>query len=224
MRNALSPEDAIVQVSQNGLVCSASVAALDALRAEFDHSHCIRLQRFVAPGLLDVLQRHIDRAEFYDRVHDGIGLELCMVDNAIALELHLLTNRPDLFRFVERITGCARIGSFEGRVYRMKPGGGHYDSWHGDVGDERMIGMSINLSREVFSGGLFQLRELAPQSPILCEVANTGFGDAILFRISRQLCHRVTPMEGSAAKTAFAGWFKAQLPAHPFLRKCAEGD
>jgi hypothetical protein len=38
-------------------------------------------------------------------------------------------------------------------------------------------------------------------------VNNTGFGDAILFRISKDLEHRVTEVVGEVAKTAYAGWF-----------------
>jgi hypothetical protein len=223
MTGVRTPSEGLIQLTQTGLLCSASDEVLEALRAEFDRLHCIRLRQFVEPGLLTLLQRHIERAEFYNRVHEGIGVELCMVDNAISAVLHFLTNRADLFRAAERITGCGGISSFEGRVYRMASGTGHYDSWHGDVGGQRMIGMSVNLSTEIFSGGVFQLREIA-DSHILYEMANTGFGDAILFRISRRLCHRVTPMEGDVTKTAFAGWFKPQPPLHPLLRRCAEAE
>ena len=72
-----------------------------------------------------------------------------------------------------------------------------------------MIGMSINLSTEVFPGGTFLLRE-RKSGHILCELANTGAGDAILFQIARQLQHRISDMEGSVSKTAFAGWFRAR--------------
>lgn len=41
---------------------------------------------------------------------------------------------------------------------------------------------------------------------------NTGLGDALIFRISGELKHRVAPMEGDEAKTAFAGWFRSDLP------------
>jgi hypothetical protein len=41
-------------------------------------------------------------------------------------------------------------------------------------------------------------------------VANTGPGDALLFRIARHLTHRVTPVDGTADKTAFAGWFRSE--------------
>ena len=39
------------------------------------------------------------------------------------------------------------------------------------------------------------------------EVANTGLGDAVVFRVSRTLEHRNTKIRGKVAKTAFSGWF-----------------
>ena len=36
-----------------------------------------------------------------------------------------------------------------------------------------------------------------------------GLGDAVLFKLSPHLVHRLTPIKGPHAKTAFAGWFHA---------------
>jgi hypothetical protein len=41
------------------------------------------------------------------------------------------------------------------------------------------------------------------------QVNNTGFGDVLLFRISKDLEHRVTPIMEGVPKTACAGWFLA---------------
>jgi hypothetical protein len=41
----------------------------------------------------------------------------------------------------------------------------------------------------------------------LHEVANTGFGDASVFRVDRGLQHRVTDVEGDVEKVALSGWF-----------------
>ena len=106
-----------------------------------------------------------------------------------------------MFQMVQQVTGCGPIGCFTGRVYRMLPGPGHYDSWHTDAIEHRIVGMSVNLGRGMYTGGVFQLRELRSQK-LLSEVANTGPGDAILFRISPDLAHRVTPV--GAAPTVVA--------------------
>ena len=119
-----------------------------------------------------------------------------------------MTNNPGFLGIVRRITGCQQAVAFGGRVYCMRSDGGHHDNWHDDIhpAEGRLVGMSINLSQRPFAGGLFQLRERATGN-FLREIANTGSGDAILFRISDQLQHRVSKVEGEVPKFAFAGWF-----------------
>lgn len=191
-----------------------SAQDLERLRAEFDRRGGIRLPAFLEPGLLDLIQRHLEPGGFLDNRHAG-GTELCLPDHHTAGLLHFLTNNADLFRIVRQITGCGRIGCFGGRVYRMRPGSDHHSLWHSDALEHILIGLSINLSPEVYCGGVFQLRDRETKQ-MLCELPNPRAGDGILFRIAPHLEHRNTPLEGVAAKTAFAGWFQSQ-PESRFL-------
>ena len=209
----------MIQLTRSGLA-SHRTSDIETLRAQFSDQQCVQLPRFLDPDLLARLQEQVDHAQFDDRVHDDIGRELCMTSNAALSWLYFLANDPEVFRMVQQVTGCGPIGCFTGRVYRMLPGPGHYDSWHTDALEHRVVGMSVNLGRGIYTGGVFELRELRSQK-LLSEVANTGPGDAILFRISRDLAHRVTPVAGIADKTAFAGWFRSE-PAFASLLKLGE--
>jgi hypothetical protein len=60
----------------------------------------------------------------------------------------------------------------------------------------------------IFRGGTFELRNRSTLA-LLAQVNNTGFGDALLFRISADLEHRVTEVVDTVPKTACAGWFRA---------------
>lgn len=60
----------------------------------------------------------------------------------------------------------------------------------------------------IFRGGTFELRNRSTLA-LLAQVNNTGFGDALLFRISADLEHRVTEVVDTVPKTACAGWFGA---------------
>jgi hypothetical protein len=82
--------------------------------------------------------------------------------------------------------------------------------WHADLHAGHQVGMSVNLGAEPFDGGVFEIRRAGTTAP-LDAIANVGAGDAILFSIADDLEHRVTPMRGAVAKTAFAGWFGATL-------------
>jgi hypothetical protein len=120
--------------------------------------------------------------------------------------LLLLTNEPRFLDFVKTMTQSPEIQSFSGSVGRRLPAAGHDDAWHSDAVDGRLAAMSVNLSREPYEGGVLQIRE-EPEGRIVYERANTGPGDAVLFKIDRGLKHRVTPPEGHAPRTAYAGWF-----------------
>jgi predicted 2-oxoglutarate/Fe(II)-dependent dioxygenase YbiX len=69
-----------------------------------------------------------------------------------------------------------------------------------------MVGLSVNLSRDTYEGGLLEIRQ-AVSSRAEYAVASRGFGSAVLFRISPDLRHRVTPVSGRP-RTAYAGWFR----------------
>ncbi len=209
-----------LQIENSGAVCSGSTEDLGTLRAQFAAQHHLKLPGLLGPGLLDFLQSKVQQAEFYERVHDGIGpnSELCMKSNTAAAALLFLMNDQKLFQIIQDITQCDPIGCFEGRVYCVNPGRGHHDSWHDDVGEHRLVGMSINLSSGVYSGGTLQIRERR-SGEIISEVPNAGIGDAVVFRLSDRLQHRITDVEGNNSKTAFAGWFRSQPTFLSMLRE-----
>ncbi|HUP76881.1 MAG TPA: 2OG-Fe(II) oxygenase [Acidimicrobiales bacterium] len=120
-----------------------------------------------------------------------------------------LLNDRTLFAAVQRITGCGSIGSFGGRVYRLDPSVYHTKTWHSDTGDARLVGLSINLGSQPFTGGELEIRD-AKSHDILSTVHNVVPGDAVMFRIDKALQHRLANVRGDVAKTACAGWFKAQ--------------
>jgi hypothetical protein len=178
------------------------------MRRDFDRSHAIRLPGFFHPELLDLVGRSIRAASFFDRADEGLTREQCMENNGMLGMLYLIANDGRLFDIIGRVTGCGHIDSFIGRVYLMRGAAGHYDAWHSDVNGVRLIGMSVNLSEGTFEGGRFELRQRGSDSADWA-VANTGPGDAILFRIADGLQHRVTNVDGDVARVAFAGWFQS---------------
>jgi len=211
----------MIQLTRFGMVCDTTEAELHALRGEFELRHCVLLPNLLEPKLLETLWRRLDRDEFYQREHPDTRLELCLKEQSTHGLVHFLLNDPVLFDLLQQITSCGRIGRFYGRVYRMVPGAGHYDSWHDDAFENRMITISINLSRQLYHGGLLQLRDRKSKQ-LLHEVANTGFGDAIVFRVDRGLQHRVTDVDGEVEKVALSGWFVPWPDYRFYLRLALE--
>jgi len=210
----------MLQLTRAAFVCTEPPDALDAMRRRFDEHHAIALPRFLDADVLAYVQSCLRDATFTDR-DDDVAREACMADNTMLAMMSLISNDGRLFDIIRRITGCAPIGYFTGRVYALHADAGHYDRWHSDSSDDRRIGMSINLSEREFQGGVFQIRRAAAEAAHW-SIANTGPGDAILFRISDDLRHRVTAVVGPAPRVAYAGWFQGGMDLLTFLKKSAD--
>jgi len=190
------------------------------LRDEFGHRHCLLIPRLFEPALADEIARRVENSDFYRREHAGIGVEACMEVNATLAWLLLLLNDQRMLEVVELITGCGPIGHFDGRVYRLEPSNDHYDSWHDDLGDGRLVALSVNLGREPYEGGSLEVRDR--RTGASAEVRSARTGDALLFELGEHLEHRVLPVTGRSARTVFAGWFKAGPSFLSVLRSSAE--
>ena len=202
-------EPVAVQIQRKGLAFDQT--QIGKLRAEFSDAHWVRLSQLLEPSILDSLQVRLDNSQWQTKIHGEIGEEYVTSDLLANSLLHFAMNRPKFLAVIEEITGCKGLQWFRGRVYRVIAGAGHHDNWHDDVNHSNQVGMSVNLSRGLFRGGLFMLRERDSRQ-LLANVANTGAGDALIFRITSDLQHRISDLEGADPKTAFAGWFRSDRP------------
>ena len=209
-----------IQLTRTGARFYGGSSALKRAQKEFQKKHVVLLKQFLEPSLLKQIQKTVSSSRFYTNKHKDIALEDCMVRNSVYNLLQFLANDEKVFEVIRRITGCKPIGCYNGRVYRMRPGQGHYDTWHSDIDQKngRLIGMSVNLSVGTYKGGALQIRN-CDNNKILHEVANTGFVDAILFRIAPFLEHQLTDVKGVEAKVAYAGWFQAKPEFRYFLKR-----
>src|SRR5882672_3251904 len=196
----------MLQLNRRGLNQPASERELDGLRLQYGRSHHFILPKLIEPELLETIVQRVERAQFVFHETHGVLSEFRMVDSAPAATLTFLVSNPAFLRIVERITGCPELGQFTGRVYRITSAADHYSEWHNDVIGDRKVAMTLNLTRQVFRGGALQMKK-HNSDELSAEVYNTGFGDALLFRVSKQLLHRVQGVEGGVSRTAFAGWF-----------------
>jgi hypothetical protein len=189
-----------------------STSEAEALREEFGRRHCVLVPGLLDPALAETVADRVESSDFYRLEHKGVGVEACMESNATLAWLLLLVNDTRMRDVVQSITACGPIGHFDGRVYRLEPSSEHYDSWHSDLVDNRLVAMSINLGKRPYEGGALQIRDR--RTGEMTEMRNAEVGDALLFELGEHLEHRVMPVTGENARTVFAGWFKggAELP------------
>jgi len=199
----------MIRVGETATHRTGDAAEVAALRTRFRERHAVRLPGFLEPTFLAKLQSRLHAATFVPKSHDGIGHELVCWDSPAADALLFVLNDPGLFRLVTELTGVGPIGCFIGRIYRMTAAAAHHEAWHSDVGDHRLMALSVNLSEEPYRGGTTLLREQGrPETEQTLE--NTTPGDAVLFRIDPALEHCITDVEPGPPKTAWAGWFRSE--------------
>ncbi len=194
-------------ITRSGAAFTGSELELRECHRQFSQHHFVRLPNIFDPALFKLIQARVERANFQPNSYQSIGgSELAMRDEATANMLSLLMNGDRLFELIQQLTECERIRSFEGRVYRLLPGKSQHMHWHDDDVNHRLVAVSVNFSPATYSGGCLELRERQSRRQ-LAEVPNSEPNSAILFRVSHLLEHRVTPVVGARAKTAFSGWF-----------------
>lgn len=200
------------QLTRAGVV-QPSPAELAAMREEFQRDHCITLKAFLDPRVRGWLRDRLARATWATVVHGTLvpSIDLMLDDDVATGVLVAMTNTQPVFETVRALTGCDPIGCYQFRVYRMDPGAGHTDTWHGDNDGNRMATLSVNVGAP-FEGGALEMRERASRR-VVHRVHNTGPGDAILFEIGDHLEHCVQEVTGTASKYAMAGWFQRRPAA-----------
>ena len=194
----------MLQLTRSGVVFSSSDEDIERTRADFERQDWVRLPAILDPELLKMIQQQLAASDF-DEETTSIYQEVNVSDGALLV----LLNSPQLFRIIERITGSAHIGCFRGRVYRFTPGADNVLEWHSDLKGTRLVALTINLNTERYQGGVLSIRETKTRR-MLCQLTNSGFGDAILFRIDERLEHNVSDVKGTVAKIALAGWFESE--------------
>lgn len=178
-------------------------------RAHYDAHGWVKLEGFFPAPLLSDIEAGIERSGFETKEHGKVGVELCLRACEMTDRLMHLANAKSVRSLVEELTDAGHLGCFEGRIYRLAPNAGHRDDWHTDMIMGRMVAMSVNLGAAPYEGGTLQIRRAASQE-LLAEIPNVGRGDAVLFRLSHELEHRITDVKGTVPKTAYAGWFRAR--------------
>lgn len=199
----------LLRITKSGPIITGSDTDFELQRKNYEQRHWLLLRNFLDQALLELIQEKLAETEFcvIDR---ETGVEMRPIDCTSYLATELLLNTPQLFRAIEQLTGCERIACFSGRIYRRLPNSDYFNRWHTDITDEgRLIALSINLSEQPYTGGALQIRS-SKSHEVLCEVHNSGYGDALIFPVNERFEHRVGRVDGDTAKTALAGWFRSK--------------
>lgn len=213
-----------MQLTQKGLI-NVNTEQLKQWQTEFSEKKCIIVPKLIEESLLQKIVRLIDKAEFHPKshfTHNGkvFAKDLTIDGKSLALyQIHFILNNPQLFKIIEFITGCTTVQGFSGRIYRNMPHSEHHLHWHNDLDDKtRLVALSMNLSKEKYEGGQFQIRQVGSDT-LFREVPCGNLGDTHIFKIAPDLEHAVAATQGDFPRTAAAGWFITEVNEDIILNK-----
>lgn len=204
-----------MQLTRSGITATAT--ELENLKHKFAQHPLITLPNFLDQDLKNLTIKLLEKAVFFDYLHDKTG-HIIARDDAVAahdplfLMYQLLLNDNRLLKTFRTLSGCEDLAWGQFRVFRSSASSQHFDSWHQDLsGGQKQLGFAIVLSPQPFEGGVFQLARKRDRS-LLGEVDQKQLGDAHLFRIHQDLEHRATAITGEHPRIVCAGWFRSDQP------------
>lgn len=212
----------MVQLTRAG--CRYTQEDVDSCRAQFEATCCLVLPGLIEPQLAATISRATALTEYEEQDHTYADSDVPFGHDATAIEgavpLRILTfvlNHETMLQFIREATGRNAVRGFAGRVFRMRPNESDHLDWHDDRGNPaRVLGVSVSLGTDTYSGGVFQLRRKAGQR-MLAEVPCQPVGTAHVFLVSPALEHRVTNVDGPHDRVAAAGWFLSEPDAATIL-------
>jgi hypothetical protein len=182
-------------------------AAADAALAEYYSTHhAILLRDALDQDFLKTLTNILMQSRFLFKPVPKIGERTVESPGLAGKLLRDALMRPPLSSWLEKVTGCGPVHSVAGTITRYSAGSNDHLDWHHDSKEGRLLAITVNLGNEPYEGGEFEMRPR--HSPdLLLRHQHSEPGMALIFRVTRDLFHRVLPITGGGPRTVFSGWF-----------------
>ncbi|MBS1522332.1 MAG: 2OG-Fe(II) oxygenase [Bacteroidetes bacterium] len=187
--------------------------SIEKYRDEFESTHCVFIPGFLSGNTLENILRKLQTATFQTKFEtdntNKLGKVLFIpLSDPVVFTFWLLLNNPELFSMLQEITQCGHIGNFVGRIHRSEGGEDHSIEWHSDNTDNRLLAITLCLGTDDYTGGKLQIKSKDDEN-IIREFGQLTAGDAIIFKISPHLKHRLTNLE-TGRRTVGIGWFRSE--------------
>jgi len=185
---------------------------IERYKHEFAETGCVFLPGFLEKNTLQNLLNKIEKSTFQTKWEgkedNKFGKVLALPRESVTVFLFTaVLNNPGVFKMMQYIADCGRIGNFVGRIHRSEAGEDHEIGWHSDASDNRLLAVTLSLGTDRYSGAKLQIRETGSEN-ITKEFGQLEAGDAVIFKIDRKLEHRLSILE-SGRRTVGVGWFRS---------------
>ncbi|GAA0307879.1 hypothetical protein GCM10009087_17370 [Sphingomonas oligophenolica] len=183
------------------------LATPETIAGEFSKHRAIACANAIEPGLLATLMRLCREGSFASDEVEGLGHREVEKPQRAGPTISLALKRANLIDWIEHVTGCGPLEAIEGRVVRARANNHDQLLWHDDLDDvRRRLAVTINLSKQNYEGGLFELREKRT-GKLLASHHHLEPGTALIFDVAYDIEHRVLPVTSGGPRCVYTGWF-----------------
>ena len=183
------------------------LAAPEALAGEFAKRRAIACTGAIEPDLLSSLMRLCRDGAFTSDEVAGLGHREVESPQRAGRVISLALKRGALLSWLEAMAGCGSLRNVEGRVVRALANNHDQLLWHDDLDEpRRRLAITINLSAQLYEGGLFELRDKRTHD-VLATHLHLEPGTALIFDVARDIEHRVLPVTSGGPRCVYTGWF-----------------
>ncbi|MGN6571414.1 MAG: 2OG-Fe(II) oxygenase [Pseudolabrys sp.] len=198
----------ILQLNWKDTVIDDDPDVTSALALQFARQNAVLLPDALKPDFYDKLSGLCAQATFVNKTVSDLGSRGLEHPGFAGVLLRDTLSQPSMLAWLQKITDCGPIEKVIGRVARYEAGNGTHLDWHNDLGRARFraLAVTVSLGREPYQGGEFEMRERASPE-ILFRHIHSKPGMMLIFRVARELLHRVLPVTAGGPRTVFSGWF-----------------
>lgn len=177
------------------------------LRQRFEQQHALVLDGAIDPPFLAMLSGVADRATFVPQHIANVGDRTIETPPLAGQLLVLAMRRSGFLRWLGEVTQIGVIDDVQGTVAETGRSDTEQLGWHDDTNQpERRLAVTISLSGNDYSGGVFEMRRKGEASLLFSHYHDKP-GSMLVFRVSKKLEHRLTPITRGGPRRVFAGWF-----------------
>lgn len=197
--------------SKKGFVYKSSQSEIENLQKSLQEYHYIQIENFLAPATLNSLEKIIQNGTWSRLEHKDLNAyeyTLKPINTAFYAKLSLLFLNKSFEQFLKDLLNTeSSCFKFKARIFSLAAGDNRGISWHDDSkGKDRVLGISLNLSKRNFLGGHFKLR-YKHNPEIEIDVPKSDYGSATFFNIiPDKIEHCVERVEGSEDRIVMLIW------------------
>lgn len=176
------------------------------LRQQFARQHALLIEDAIDPPFLAMLSRVADRATFVPQHIADVGDRSIETPPLAGQLMTLALRRSGFLHWLRDVTRFEGIDDAEGRVVETGRAEVEQLVWHDDTNHPaRRLAVTICLPGNDYSGGVFEMRRKG-ETDLLFSHSHDTPGSMLIFRVSKKLEHRLTPVTRGGPRRIFAGW------------------